>query len=237
MWLTGEEERRELAPEYVERLRDVGGVNRYGGNNFRIVWGQTQTDIVGGAWETPTGKLKLTIGPGGRLTQVPETYQISEMRRVLRYDGVPVWFLERWFGPESYGSEFQWYEQNKCPRSGLPLLGPWPAEGDYETCRPLMRSTGEAIEVNDYVIDALIPLILRTHETTEWERRTARQNAREAVRKAENDRRVELYVDRAPIGGPISYAGQVNRTSRVARDRAVSNRVINRLPKKFGQIN
>lgn len=236
MWTIPKHERRLCPPEYHSRLRDIAGMNRFGGNNFRIVWGQTEREIVGGTWQMPTGKTKLRLKPDGQLGLLPEVYEIAEMRYILKYDGKPCWFLERWFPPENYGTEFQWFRENTDPKSGLPLLGPYPDAGYYECCMPLTRSTGEAIELNDYVIDALVPLILRTHETTEWERRAARNALREKQAQADHDRRVQLYIDKVPVGGPISYAGQINRTSRVARVN-LGSKLLRGLPKKFGQIN
>jgi len=235
MWSILKHERRQCPPEFHQRLRDIGGINRYDGNNFRVVWGQTERDIVGGLWMEPTGKLKMQLNPRGQIIQVPEVTEIAEMRLVMKYDGRACWFLERWFPPETYGTETQWFRENACPRSGLPLLGPYPSAGFYEACYPLVRSDGGAIELNDYVLDALVPLIIRSQAVSEWERRALRAAMREKRAAEEHDRRVQRYVDRAPFGGPISYAGQLNRTNRVAHAK-LAKKILRGLPKRFGQI-
>jgi hypothetical protein len=227
------EERRVCPPEFTQRLIQVGGYNRYGTANWRIVWGQTEREWVGGQWETPTGKFRIQLNARFQMVKVPITNKVNEMRWILKYDGQPCWFLERWFGPESYGTPERWYRENKCARSGLPMLGPYPEQGYYEACYPL-RNGIAAYEVNDYVIDAFVPLILRTHYQDEWMRKAARYKLRMDREKKDHDRRVQLYVDKAPVGGPISYAGQLNRTSRVARVN-LGSEILKGLPKTFGQ--
>jgi hypothetical protein len=235
MWAITGYERRLCPPEYQDRLTEIGGLNRFGGPNWRLVWGQTETETVGGRWHMLTGKTQLTVGRNGQLVQVPVTVDIDEIRTVLKY-GDTAWVLERWFPPEQYGTVEGWERDNMDPASGLPLLGPYPDEGFYESCYKLSDGESDLMQLNDYVLDSLVNLILKTYETTEWERRAAREAERKAFEEAEHQRKVDLYVDKQLESDPISYAGQTNKTARKDRVR-VSEKALKNMPGNFGQIN
>jgi len=213
MWSVTGMDRRLCPPEYQSRISELGGLNKFGEPNWRVVWGQTQTERVGGLWEYGDGT------------------KVAEMRDVLRYDGAAVWALERWFPPENYGTEWQWYRENADPKSGLPLLGGYPDQGEYEPC---IRIHGE---LNDYVIDSFIQLILKTHETTAKQRQIAVRDYRLKIEQEDHDRKVEMYIEKVPAyTGPVSYAGQRIKTARV--DRAgVAREVLRKMSPSFGQVN
>jgi hypothetical protein len=230
-------ERRQCPQEFVDRLIDLGGLNRFGNPNWRVVWGQSEIEIVGGTWQVPKPGTHLTVSPKGELIQVPNTMEIAEMRHVLKYEGQACWVLERYFPPENYGTEHQWYEENKDQKSGLCLLGPYPDEGYYECCQRLVTNDGRAVELNDAVLDYFVPMILKTHETTEWERRAAREAYREEKARKEHERKVQMYVDAAPFGGPKSFHGQSNKTSLMDRgEEKISKTPWKKGPKSFGQL-
>ena len=213
MWSITGQERRVCPPEYQSRIREIGGINRFGEPNWRVVWGQTQTERVGGLWEEPDGT------------------KFEEMRDILRYDGQPCWALERWFPPENYGSEWRWYMENADPNgpTHLPLLGGYPDCGDYEPCKRL------SCELNDNVIDFLIMMILKTHETTAIERQIAIRDYRAREQQEEHDRKVERYVEACPAySEAVAYAGQKNHTARIDRI-GLSRDILKNMP-NFGQI-
>jgi hypothetical protein len=236
MWSLPGYERRLCPPEYNARLREIGGVNRFGENNWRLIWGETATEIVGGRWRIPTGKTEMTIGRNGQLVNVPVCSEVDEYREVLKY-GDATWVLERWFPPEEYGSEERYYRENADPSgSGLCLLGPYPDQGYYESCYKLTDGESNLMQLNDYVLDSLVALILKTYETTEWERRAAREAERLAADKAEHQRKIDMYVDKQLESDPISYEGQTSKTARKDRVR-ISDKPLKDMPKGFGQIN
>lgn len=217
-------ERRECPPEFAERVREAGGLNRFGGANFRIIWGETKTSWIGGMWPVTT-----VADAGGEIARVPE------MRECLEY-GFPAWILERWYPPEAYGSEENWYAETRDPLSRLPLLGPYPDAGYYEMAYKLTVD-GFPVELTDEVIDELIPLVLKGDDVGFWIKR-AYVLQREEAKAAEWRAKVfETYMEKAPFGGPISYRGQQNRTARM--DRTRMERVLSRLPggRGFRQLN
>lgn len=65
----------------------------------------------------------------------------SESRLEWRYaeqkrkygDGRNRWMLEKWCPPEMYGDRQAW-ESAVEPETGIPILGPFPSQGDYEHC-------------------------------------------------------------------------------------------------------
>ena len=101
------EQREWSLPESVRQaLADFGGLNPYGGPNYRVVWGWRRGDWFGGAW-----RLKY----------------IDRERHKER------WHLEKWVPAESFGTPEQWYSSAVMDVAGktVNVLGPYPAEGDY----------------------------------------------------------------------------------------------------------
>lgn len=238
MWTLGIYERRQCPPEFVDRLIALGGLNRFGEPNWRVVWGQSEIEIVGGTWDVPKPGTHFIVNPKGELQEMPNTMEVAEMREVLKYEGQACWVLERWFPPENYGTEFQWYTENADPKgSGLSLLGKYPDEGYYETCQRLITSEGRAVELNDAVLDYYVPMILKTHETTDAERKAARNKLREEEAEKEHARKVQMYVDAAPDSRPKSFSGQGSKKSweEKGEDR-VSKTPWKKGPKSFGQL-
>jgi hypothetical protein len=238
MWSLGVYERRVCPQEFIDRLIDLGGLNRFGEPNWRVVWGQTELEQVGGTWEVPKPGTHFIVNPKGELVEQPNTMQVAEMRDVLKYEGQACWVLERWFPPENYGTEFQWYADNEDPQgSGLSLLGRYPDEGYYECCQRLITNEGRAVELNDAVLDYYVPMILKTHETTEWERRAARNKLREEEAEKEHARKVQMYVDAAPDSRPKSFTGQKSlKTWEERGEDRVSKTPWEKGPKSFGQL-
>src|SRR5437016_4431082 len=118
-------------PQHLtDRVTALGGLNRFGGPNFRIVWGGSRTHKVGGIFKTVIeGKV----------------FDVPEVRELLKYHP-DRWHLERWIGPEKYGSEEEWYRTTRavrefvndrgelCFEDIVPVIhtcGPYPSSGDY----------------------------------------------------------------------------------------------------------
>jgi hypothetical protein len=94
-------------PSWIEKRLTAYGKNAWGGPLFRIVWSDTRR-----AWSL----LHKTMW--------------------LRYPGHHCWVLERWCPPLMYGSRHAWENMRDwepgSPTFGVPVLGPYPARGDYE---------------------------------------------------------------------------------------------------------
>jgi hypothetical protein len=125
------------APADVAReLLLAGGCNRFGEANYRVVWGWSRLDWIGGKWEDRDAE-------GGLVREV------VELRRVPKYLPHERWHIERWMAPESYGSPRAWYADTLEIAGGRSVasLGPYPSRGDYEHCFTLQGARGEFVQL------------------------------------------------------------------------------------------
>ena len=100
----------------AKRCTELGGLNPFGGPNFRVVWGGTRTHKVGGFFKTVIeGKA----------------FDIPEVRELLKYHPER-WHLEKWCSPEIYGSQEAWYRDTWDELAKVHTCGDYPATGDYE---------------------------------------------------------------------------------------------------------
>jgi hypothetical protein len=158
-------ERLKCPQHFQDRLTRTGGRNRYGQPFFRLAWAQTETTRQGGQWEADG-----------------EWY--TGYRDVLLGDGLPHWMLLQWadagksiqmptLHPEGDGA---WYEANRCPKTGLSLLGGYPYQGSYQIALPLRAKWFEktpqgapilrlhAFPLSTQIIDMMVPIIKATRE-------------------------------------------------------------------------
>lgn len=144
------------APSHMQaRLDEVGGLNRYGGSNFRLAWAQTETRREGGLWEA--------YGE-----------QFQGYRDVLLGDGNPHWMLLQWCDagkcvdlphlPPQSGTAF--YAETKCPTTGLAMLGEYPYRGSYQIALQLSAKwmvNGKlqvvGFPLSTEVIEMMVPVI------------------------------------------------------------------------------
>lgn len=164
-------------PKWIkDRIASVGGMNPYGKPNFRVVWGGVRTHLVGGMFTKPiTTKDEMVIGQS-----VTVVTRVAEMRTLLKYHSGR-WHLERWLGPDKYGTAEDWYTQTWDEEAKLHSQGDYPHEGDYEHvfylgqcnhmkagdtewCQLCKVSMGEYIplEENYYLLERQIYLLLKT---------------------------------------------------------------------------
>lgn len=152
-------------PEAVEeRLKLAGGLNRFGGANYRAVWGWSRLAWIGGKFEErdpETGSLLR---------------EVVELRQEPKYPAVNRWHVERWMAPEAYGSASAWYAQTLEIANGrnVAALGPYPERGDYEHCFTLEGPRGEFVPLTATAVEHIARAI-------EWSRNKPRVARREAV--------------------------------------------------------
>lgn len=148
-------ERRECPEHFQERINQVGGFNRYDEPVYKVAWAQTETTVQGGEWEA-----------------AGEAY--TGYRRVYASDGLPHWVLLKWVdagkslempfllaqGPTAF------YDENKCPKTGLQLLGGYPYHGSYKVALPLVAKWFEkgqlrvhAYPLDTEIVEMMIPVI------------------------------------------------------------------------------
>ena len=147
-------ERRECPEHFQERIALAGGMNRYDEPMFRIAWAQTETVMQGGEWES-------------------EGEWFKGYQPVYLSDGLPHWVLLRWVDAGKSLEPFipaetptQFYENNRCPKTGLQLLGEYPYHGSYKVALPLVAKWFEngqlkihAYPLDTEIIDMMIPMI------------------------------------------------------------------------------
>ncbi len=167
--------------EIAERLARVGGLNRYGRPNFRVVWGWSRLTWIGGKWTDRDAS-------GNVLREV------VELRRVPKYLPLDRWHLERWLPPELYGPPKRWYaqtveRQEGVAASSIPALGPFPREGEYEHCFTLEGPRGEFLPLSVSVVEWLVRAIEYSRSLP-----PARKRRALAEREEKADREYEAWA-------------------------------------------
>lgn len=171
-------ERLEAPPEIAELLRTGGGLNTFGEPNYRVVWGQSRLDWIGGRWQD--------FDDNGTLVR-----QAIEVRRVPKY-AVDRWILERWVPAETYGPPALWEMQTFETHDGhiVPALGPYPSRGEYEEVFRLETLTGQFCPLTSEIVRMFVKCL-----------ESSRQASKESItqkkskRQAQEDRDYDSYAD------------------------------------------
>ena len=122
----------EIPKSLETRLIAVGGLNRFGEPNYRVVWGGTRLTWIGGEW-VDTDNSTNTIR------------RVIEERQVQKYFPAERFYLEKWMPPEHYGSPEDWAQNQIETVDGLriPNLGPYPSRGEYELSMRFQTRSGD----------------------------------------------------------------------------------------------
>lgn len=111
------------------------GVNPFGKQMYRVVWGPSRYYLIGAPWPDRGDKAPSTnteIMLNGKDTSIDRT--VTEYRWIQKYPA-PRWVLEKWLSAFQYGgSPVTWELTMRNPESGLLELGPYPEKGEYEEC-------------------------------------------------------------------------------------------------------
>src|ERR1051326_7448917 len=159
---------RPVPQQHQDFVTCIGGKNRYGQPAWRLVWEPDLLELVGGAWMEEDGTVQ------------------QEMRWQQKYGDKPNYILEKWMGPEHYGSQESWeYENalkldNLMPELGIQVIGPYPYRGEYEHSFTLSGN------LYFYTLEKLIKLNLqgRDEKLTALERKNLRLAEEEKKRNA-----------------------------------------------------
>ena len=163
------------------------------------------------AWVNP-----LLERIGGKNPYGQPNYRIvwSEDRMEWRFDehkrkygdGRDRWVLEKWVAPQEYGSRQEW-EACVEPVTYLPILGPYPENGDYEHCFTFEVTVNPGEEPTFMPLaEGVVEVLLKAIEAgklnhTAWERKAAIQQRMDDA-KAEQKRIFDdLWRDAAPAPG------------------------------------
>jgi hypothetical protein len=171
-------ETHETPENVAQRLELAGGRNRFGGPNYRAVWGWNRLAWIGGKFEDRDEHGSLIR-------------ERIELRREPKYPAVNRWHIERWVPPEVYGSPRAWYAQTNEIANGrcVAALGPYPDRGEYEHCFTLETPKGEFIQLTPTVAEYIATAIERS-------RSKPRARSREKLfdREAREDRAYENWA-------------------------------------------
>jgi hypothetical protein len=141
------------APDDVAaRIARAGGLNRFGEPNFRVVWGWTRLDWIGGLFTDRDGS--------GNVIR-----EAVALRSEPKYAPCDRWHIERWMPPESYGSPEAWLRETCKPDPGagierIPQLGPYPSRGDYEHVFTLERPGGGFLQLRADICEHVVRAVL-----------------------------------------------------------------------------
>jgi hypothetical protein len=180
-WTIPGMERRDCPREYQDHVNAIGGFNRFGGPNFKLVWGQNETMLAYGP--DANGKIGQHV--------------------ILKHGGVQAWFIDCWKPPECYGTPELWYALTWNWEADLPQIGEYPWRGAYELApfnlfvRTFDRDvmTIDAMPLTHWLIDLLIPNLLKDLETTWEQRKAAIRHRLEMQRQRANQLAMEAYLN------------------------------------------
>lgn len=215
-YLTGFEKLR-CPPEYQAYVTAVGGKNRFGEPNFKIAWGQTETEYIYG------------VDANGRKGQ----------HVVFKHQGIPAWFIEVWRPPECFGTPELWYSLSWDPESQKHTLGEYPWRGQYmpapfhlyvkrvsgggirysdpdknghrHVIEEPMRVVYDAMPLNYYILELTIPNMLKELNLTAEQKRVAMANIKAAETARSNKLAFDAYLDAAPAFGGNAFSKESNR--------------------------
>lgn len=211
-YILGHERRR--PPEiYQTFLTKIGGKNRYGAPNFILAWGQTRTQKI------------YAADPNGRRGQ----------HLILEFGGVPAWHILEWKPPECFGTPAMWYTLTWDPEQNVHTLGEYPWRGLYvpvsfnlyvkrvigggtrydgktgEVVELPARLEIDALPLNFYILEMLIPNVRKAAEMTLYQKRLAIQSQKDAEKLAAAKKAYDAYLDAAPAFGGAAGTYESNR--------------------------
>ena len=191
---------------FDEKLREIGGVNRYDENNFIVRWGQGgQSECLyraGGHWH-PEGQPSF-----------------KGYRDLLVGGGTPSWVLMQWKAPELFGTPESYYVAMCDEETNLSDLGEYPYFGRYTVlynmCYRAMingKMEIEAMPLNSFVLDAIVPIIMEAKDISYETTMAAMKGLKEQEDLADLNMIEDAMRDsKVAYKGPTSYARQGCRT-------------------------
>jgi hypothetical protein len=217
-WRIVDQERRLVPREYQEYIAAIGGLNRFGQPNFRLAWGQTETQIIYGQMQG-----------GGRGAHT-----------ILQFGGIPAWHMLEWKPPETFGTAFQWYTLTWDPSENTHALGEYPWRGLYIPCSFNLyvkkihgggmrydakgnvvdlptRLEIDALPLNFYILDLLVPNVRKALEQTHGQKKLAIEARMAAEKKARLQQGYDAYLDAAPAWGGKASSKESNREAWMQR--------------------
>lgn len=196
-WTIPGRELRWPAQEYVDHVNAVGGFNRFGTPNFKLTWGQNETMLVYGT--DANGK--------------------TGQHRISKHGDIPAWFIDVWKPPECYGTPELWYALTWDWEVDAPKIGEFPWRGEYELApfnlfnRKFENDVMviDAMPLTHWLIDLLIPNLIKEQDTTYTQRRNAINNRMIAERQRAAKIAMDMYMDAGPAFRGVAGTYESNR--------------------------
>ncbi len=164
------------------------GKNPYGGALYRIVFAPSRRYLVCGEW--PDGSNKASYA-----RKYP---QLCAHRENGTEVGIDHWIMERWLPAEEYAKCSKEYWDRE-----LLILGPWPAQGEYELCHVF-----EACGPSDAALDVLVAAIEEGRRRSFWEKRVFHQEEADREKKAISDQQEAMIRNWLPAFGSAPMIGR-----------------------------
>lgn len=196
-----------MCPEWFsEKLREIGGENRYGDANFICRWGQGGEPEclyrAGGSWD------------------VEGQPSFKGYRDLLVGGGSPSWLLMQWQDAVNFGTPESFYCGNYDEDTGLQTLGEYPYSGKYVMLYNMVWrdfSQGklrlEGMPLNSFVLDTVVPIILEARDISYEKSMEAMKGLKEKEEAADLALIEDAMRDASvAFKGPVSYAKQGCRT-------------------------
>ncbi len=191
---------------FDEKLRDIGGVNKYDENNFICRWGQG-------------GQPECLYRSGGHW-HVEGQESFKGYRDLLIGGGTGSWLLLQWEDAIIYGTPESYYVGNYDEETGMQDLGEYPYSGRYRMLYNMCwrdMSSGkmkiEAMPLNSFILDTVVPIVMEARDIT-YEKTMAAMKAIKEKEDAADTNMIEDAMRDAKLAfkGPVSYARQGCRT-------------------------
>ncbi len=191
------------APPWADRLLAEFGSNPYGGPRYRLIWGPSRKEIVGGYWADVAR---------------------YEYRPIARYTE-QAFVLEKWCPPYLYGSPAMWDIQNR-DAWGYLSCGPFPHRGDYETVH-LFHINDTYQQPVPALVRAIVINVERGNLYSLSDKRIAIKDRMQAQKKAHHQRISDEFDEAMPLhyGPTIGYGGATNTADidKIRMDRTISD--------------
>lgn len=220
-------------PEWTAEVLEKFGRNHFGVNIYRVVWGESRMEMVGGTWLNRLhGDESNHVTHRGRMIvdSNPVLSQSAEYRTVPRYPGKERWVLEKWL-PCSYSRD-DWYSDSRLvdQQSGLHLCGPFPEHGDYHAAY-VLEVGGEYIDLTAGVLEYYCRLNEAAREHTDAQRRNAIEDRVMREKRDWENRVDDIFDDSQPAFGVTSImSGSGEKTKDRTRPEDVKFEDVNDLP-------
>jgi len=195
-------------PPFAEEILSKLGYNDYGDPIFRIVWSETQFEVMGGVFEeraNPNVGTSVTRWGQMIVDTNPVVCKRAAYKLVTKYPDFQGdkarWILEKW-KPCSY-SPAQWDWEFLDPSTGIYKSGPYPEHGEYWFSK-VITDRGAYMDCTAELIEYYSRLIAAGDEYSDVQKQIAMRLRRERAQKEKDQHFDDVFHDAQVAGGTMS---------------------------------